>query len=341
VRWLKVDGGSNGRAGKDFVISRVFDAPRDLLWQCTDLERMKHWWGPKGFTVIASKMGLRVGGTYHYGMTAPNDSAMWGLFTYREIVPQQKLVFSNSFSDEKGSVTRHPGHQNRPLKILSTFTFEDAPVGKTMLTVRWADARFHAGRTEDLRHHARQHDAGLDRHHAAARSLSGQSKVRNIPMQHQTASRDEWLVARKQLLGEATDPPARRGERSAAAASLGEDRQALCLQCAAGKTRAGAELFDGCSQLIVRDFMFGGGRLHRVLVRRRSCGRAHAASHPPRRNLRRSVARAAREAHGLQETHRLEVSLGVVIRFRFQFRLSTCRLRSSNVKEARCSITTK
>ena len=95
---------------KDFVISRVFDAPRDLLWQCfTDPERMKHWWGPKGFTVIASKMDLRVGGTYHYGMQAPNGGAMWGLFTYREIVPQEKLVFVNSFSDEKGGVTRHPG----------------------------------------------------------------------------------------------------------------------------------------------------------------------------------------------------------------------------------------
>ena len=123
---------------KDFVISRVFDAPRALLWQCfTDPERMKHWWGPKGFKVIASKMDLRVSGTYHYGMTAPNGSAMWGLFTYREIVPQQKLVFVNSFSDEKGGVTRHPGSPTWPLYMLSTFTFEDAPDGKTKFTVRW------------------------------------------------------------------------------------------------------------------------------------------------------------------------------------------------------------
>ena len=53
----------------DFVISRVLDAPRELVWKCfTDPERMKQWWGPKGFVVIASKMDLRVGGTYHYGM---------------------------------------------------------------------------------------------------------------------------------------------------------------------------------------------------------------------------------------------------------------------------------
>ena len=125
-------------AGTEFVMSRVFDAPRALLWQCfTDPERMKHWWGPKGFTVIASKMDLRVGGTYHYGMKAPNGAPMWGLFKYREIVPQEKLVFVNAFSDEKGGVTRHPGSATWPLHMLSNFTFEDAPGGKTKFTVRW------------------------------------------------------------------------------------------------------------------------------------------------------------------------------------------------------------
>jgi uncharacterized protein YndB with AHSA1/START domain len=125
-------------AKPDFVISRVLDAPRALVWQCfTDPERMKHWWGPKGFKVIASNMDLRVGGTYHYGMAAPDGSPMWGLFTYREIVPQEKLVFVNSFSDEKRGVTRHPAAPTWPLQMLSTFTFEDAGHGKTKFTVRW------------------------------------------------------------------------------------------------------------------------------------------------------------------------------------------------------------
>jgi uncharacterized protein YndB with AHSA1/START domain len=124
--------------GKDFIVSRVFDAPRDRLWQCfTDPERMKHWWGPKGFTVIAPKMDLRVGGTYHYGMKAPDGSPMWGLFTYREVAPRERLVFVNSFSDENGGVTRHPLAPTRPLYMLSTFTFEDAPGGKTKFTVCW------------------------------------------------------------------------------------------------------------------------------------------------------------------------------------------------------------
>jgi uncharacterized protein YndB with AHSA1/START domain len=124
---------------EDFVISRTFDAPRDLVWKCfTDPERMKQWWGPKGFKVIASKMDLRPGGSYLYGLQSPAGQSMWGKFVYREVVPPEKLVLINSFSDEKGGTTRHPGNENWPLQMLSTFTFEDLPGGKTKFTVRWA-----------------------------------------------------------------------------------------------------------------------------------------------------------------------------------------------------------
>src|SRR5512144_2204074 len=122
----------------EFVLSRVFDAPHALLWQCfTEPERMKQWWGPKGFKVLHSQMDLRPGGTYHYGMQAPDGKAMWGKFTYREIAPPSKLVFINSFSDEKGGITRHPMAPPWPLQLLSTFTFEDEPGGKTKFTIRW------------------------------------------------------------------------------------------------------------------------------------------------------------------------------------------------------------
>jgi uncharacterized protein YndB with AHSA1/START domain len=125
-------------AGTDFVLSRVFDAPRALVWKCfTDPEHMKQWWGPKGATVLVSKMDLRPGGTYLYGMQF-GDKPMWGKFVYREIVPPEKLVFINSFSDEKGGVTRHPMAPTWPLESLSTFTFEEQPGGKTKFTVRWS-----------------------------------------------------------------------------------------------------------------------------------------------------------------------------------------------------------
>jgi uncharacterized protein YndB with AHSA1/START domain len=124
---------------EDFVMSRVFDVPRDLLWKCfTEPDRMKQWWGPKGFKVLSAKMDLRPGGNYHYGMQSPDGHGMWGKFVFREVVPQERLVFINSFSDEKGGTTRHPGNANWPLEMLSSFTFEDMPGGKTKFTVRWA-----------------------------------------------------------------------------------------------------------------------------------------------------------------------------------------------------------
>jgi uncharacterized protein YndB with AHSA1/START domain len=125
--------------GADFVISRVLNAPRDLVWKCfTDPEHMKQWWGPKGFTVIASTMDLRPGGIYLYGMKTPDGSAMWGRMVYREIVPPEKIVFVNSFSDEKGGLTRHPMSPTWPIEMLSVFTFEEQPGEKTKFTVRWS-----------------------------------------------------------------------------------------------------------------------------------------------------------------------------------------------------------
>jgi uncharacterized protein YndB with AHSA1/START domain len=121
-----------------FVISRMFDTPREIVFKAlTEPERMKQWWGPKGFTVIASTMDLRRGGTYHYGLSAPDGSKMWGKFVYREIVPPKRLVFVHSFSDENGRITRHPMSPNWPLQMLSTFLFAEQDRGTTF-TVKWS-----------------------------------------------------------------------------------------------------------------------------------------------------------------------------------------------------------
>jgi uncharacterized protein YndB with AHSA1/START domain len=121
-----------------FVITRTFEAPRERVFAAfTNPEEMKKWWGPKGFTVIASKMDLRPGGTYHYGMRAPDGSAMWGKFVYREIVRPERIVLVNSFSDEAGGITRHPLSPTWPLEMLSTFRFDDDD-GRTRLTVQWS-----------------------------------------------------------------------------------------------------------------------------------------------------------------------------------------------------------
>jgi uncharacterized protein YndB with AHSA1/START domain len=123
---------------KPFIISRTFDAPRKLVWQAfTEAERLKQWFGPKGFTPDVSKIDLRPGGTHHYRLKGPDGAMIWGKWVFREIVPQQRIVAISSFSDDTAGVTRHPMAPTWPIETLSVFTFEDAGDGKTKLTINW------------------------------------------------------------------------------------------------------------------------------------------------------------------------------------------------------------
>lgn len=126
-------------ASKEFVISRVFDAPRDLVWRCfSEQNRLAQWWGPKGVEIVKAKLDFRVGGMLLYGMKNPNGDIMWGRKLYREITPPERIVFINSFSDENGGLTRHPLAPQWPLQLMSVFTFEEVPGGKTKFTVHWS-----------------------------------------------------------------------------------------------------------------------------------------------------------------------------------------------------------
>jgi len=123
---------------KPFVITRVFDAPRERVWQAwTEAERLKQWWGPKGFATHTCKVDLRPGGVFLYGMKSPDGADMWGKFVYRKIEAPKRLEFIVSFSDPKGGVTRHPSSPGWPLEILSTVSFEEQG-GKTKVTVQWS-----------------------------------------------------------------------------------------------------------------------------------------------------------------------------------------------------------
>jgi uncharacterized protein YndB with AHSA1/START domain len=122
---------------QEFVISRTFNAPRELVWKMfTDVRHMKEWWGPKGVTIAKAEMDLRPGRSFHYAMRTPDGSLMWGKMAYREITPPSRLVFVNFFSDESGGVTRHPMAPTWPLEMLSVFTFEELGA-KTKFTVHW------------------------------------------------------------------------------------------------------------------------------------------------------------------------------------------------------------
>jgi uncharacterized protein YndB with AHSA1/START domain len=126
------------KTSPDFVISRVFDAPREMVWRCfTDSKHME-WWGPKGVSAVRSKIDLRPGGMHHYALKPAEGPLMWGRQVYREIVAPERLVFINSFSDEEAGLTRHPMAPTWPIELLTIVTFEEQADGKTKLTVRWS-----------------------------------------------------------------------------------------------------------------------------------------------------------------------------------------------------------
>ena len=139
----------------DFILIRVFDAPRELVFKAwTEADRLAQWWGPKGFSWVACKLDLRPGGLFHYAMRTPDGAhTMWGKFVFREVAPPERLAFVVSFSDEQGGTTRHPMSATWPLEVLNTITFTQID-GKTTVVLRGAPinateeerATFDAGR---------------------------------------------------------------------------------------------------------------------------------------------------------------------------------------------------
>lgn len=123
----------------DIVITRIFDAPRELVWRAwTDPEHLKRWWGPKGFTAPVCQIDLRVGGKFLGCMRSPDGHEFWSTGTYREIVPFEKIVSSDSFADEHGNVVpaSHYGLEGEfPLELEVIVTLEDLG-GKTKMTLR-------------------------------------------------------------------------------------------------------------------------------------------------------------------------------------------------------------
>jgi uncharacterized protein YndB with AHSA1/START domain len=121
---------------QELVIKRIFYASREMVWKAwTEPERLKHWWGPKGYTMTVASMDLRPGGVFLYGLNGPGGQVMWGNFDFNEVLAPERLVFINAFSDENGGITRNPMNATWPLLVLNVFTLFEFD-GKTTLTLK-------------------------------------------------------------------------------------------------------------------------------------------------------------------------------------------------------------
>ena len=107
---------------QDVVITRVFDAPRELVYRVfTDPEQVPDWWGPAGDRMVVDEMDVRPGGRWRYVET-DGDGNEYGFHgIYHQVTPPERLVYTFEFEGM-------PGHV-----MMETITFEDLGDGRTKL----------------------------------------------------------------------------------------------------------------------------------------------------------------------------------------------------------------
>ena len=112
------------------VINRVFNLPVSVVWLAwTDAEYFKKWWGPRGFTCPSSKMEAKVGGKYLSCMRGPDGKEFWSTGVVKELIPERKLVVTDSFSDDKGNIkpaSEYGMPGDWPKELLITVYLEEA-----------------------------------------------------------------------------------------------------------------------------------------------------------------------------------------------------------------------
>jgi len=116
---------------RTLVTTRVFDAPRELVYRAwTDPKQLARWFPPEGFGTAACELDVRPGGTVRIDFLAPagppfDGAVLPGRGTYREVVPNERLSFT---------LVPEVGDQKMPV-VLTTVFFEDAGPGRTKLTI--------------------------------------------------------------------------------------------------------------------------------------------------------------------------------------------------------------
>lgn len=115
-----------GTEGREIVITRVFDAPRELIWNAwTDPKQVVRWWGPRGFTTTIHEMDVRPGGVWKQTMHGPDGTDYPNRSVFIEVVKPERIVYSMA-GGKKGD----PGHQ-----FEAKWTFDEQG-DKTKLTLR-------------------------------------------------------------------------------------------------------------------------------------------------------------------------------------------------------------
>jgi uncharacterized protein YndB with AHSA1/START domain len=120
---------ASATADRELTVTRVFDAPRRLVFKVwTSPEHAARWWGPQGHESITCTMDVRPGGAWERRMRTPDGARYRKYGVYREVAAPERLVFTYQTEDSSGQVDH---------ETLVTVTFAEAG-GKTRLTLHQA-----------------------------------------------------------------------------------------------------------------------------------------------------------------------------------------------------------
>ena len=118
-------GDASATSDREIVTTRVFDAPRELVWKAwTDPKHTAQWWGPRGFTNTIQEMDVRPGGVWRLIMHGPDGTDYPNKIVYMEVVEPERLVYE------------HGDDQDNGLVFHVTVSFVAQGGGKTQVTMR-------------------------------------------------------------------------------------------------------------------------------------------------------------------------------------------------------------
>jgi uncharacterized protein YndB with AHSA1/START domain len=118
---------SSTASTREIVISRVFDAPRELVWEVwTDPKQVVKWWGPRGFTTTIKEMNVKPGGVWKHVMRGPDGTEYPNESIFTEVVKPERIVYTHGGRKKDGPEAQ----------FVATWSFDVVEEGKTRLTIR-------------------------------------------------------------------------------------------------------------------------------------------------------------------------------------------------------------
>lgn len=126
------------KSGKDkFFINRTFHGDKATMFKMwADPKHLAKWMGPTGSTMEFIRADIKPGGTSFYKM-AFQGATMYGRVHYKEVTPNDRLVYTQEFTDEKENISRHPFAPTWPASMLTTVTFHQEDEDHVRVSLVW------------------------------------------------------------------------------------------------------------------------------------------------------------------------------------------------------------